>query len=120
MRRSSRSSCRRPRTSPRRRPPTLNATGKGKSKLLKGSYDLLESINVHLYGPVGSAISLSFTRYTPDGHKHLLCDGLYSVTNNDGRWGIQMASTIFHEADFIGVEYPDAEQEDIRRNQNYL
>jgi hypothetical protein len=101
-------------------PPTLNGTGRGKSKLLKGSYDLLESINVHLYGPVGSAISLSFTRFTPDGHRHLLCDGLYSVTNNDGRWGIQMASTIFHEADFIGMQYPDAEQEDIRRNQNYL
>jgi len=101
-------------------PPTLNATGKGKSRLLKGSYDLLESVNVHLYGPVGSAISLSFTRYTPDGHRHLLCDGIYSVTNNDGRWAIQMASTIVHEVDFIGVEYPDAEQADIRGSQNYL
>jgi hypothetical protein len=59
-------------------------------------------------------------RYTPDGRRLRLCDGLYSVTNNDGRWAIQMASTIFHEAEFIGVDYPDAEQADIRGNQNYL
>ena len=101
-------------------PPSLNATGKGKSRILRGSYDLLESINVHLYGPVGAAISLSLTRYTPDGHTLLLCDGIYSVTNNDGRWAIQLASTIVHEADFIGLQYPDAEQADIRGSQNYL
>jgi hypothetical protein len=101
-------------------PPTLDASGKGRSRIMPGSYDLLESINVHLYCPVGGAFSLSFTRYTPDGHKLLVCDGIYSVTNNDGRWGIQMASTIFHEVDFIGVAYPDAEQADIRGNQNYL
>jgi len=101
-------------------PPSLNATGKGKSRILRGSYDLLESINLHLYGPVGAAISLSFTRYTPDGHTLLLCDGIYSVTNNDGRWAIQLASTIVHEADFIGLQYPDAEQADIRGSQNYL
>ena len=101
-------------------PPSLNGTGKGKSKLLRGSYDLLESINVHLYCPVGAAFSLSFTRYTPHGHKLLVCDGIYSVTNNDGRWAIQLASTIVHEADFVGLAYPDAEQADIRGNQNYL
>ena len=101
-------------------PPSLNATGKGLSRIKAGSYDLLESVNVHLYCPVGGVYSLSFTRYTPDGHKLLLCDGIYSVTNNDGRWGIQLASTIFHEVDFIGVKYPDAEAADIRGNQNYL
>ena len=101
-------------------PPTLNGSGKGKSRIKAGSYDLLENINVHLYCPVGGAFSLSFTRYTPDGNKLLVCDGIYSVTNNDGRWGIQLASTIFHEVDFLGVTYPDAEQADIRGNQNYL
>jgi hypothetical protein len=101
-------------------PPTLDASGKGKSRILPGSYDLLESVNVHLYCPVGGAFSLSFTRYTPDGHKLLVCDGIYSVTRNDGRWGIQLASTIVHEAEFLGVAYPDAEAADIRGNQNYL
>ena len=101
-------------------PPTLNFTGKGKSRVMPGSYDLLEGINVHLYCPVGGAFSMSFTRYTPDGRKLLACDGIYSVTNNNGRWAIQLASTIFHEVDFIGMKYPDAEQADIRGNQNYL
>jgi hypothetical protein len=101
-------------------PPTLNGTGRGKSRILRGSYDLLEGINVHLYCPVGAAFSLSFTRYTADGHKQLACDGVYSVTNNDGRWGIQLASTIVHEVDFLGVSYPDAEMATTRAEQNYL
>src|SRR5688572_15140942 len=50
-------------------PPSLNGTGKGRTKILRGSYDLLEGVNVHLYCPVGGAFSLSFTRYTPNGHK---------------------------------------------------
>ena len=101
-------------------PPTLNSTGRGTSRIMPGSYDLLENMNVHLYCPVGTVISLTFTRYTPDGRTLLRCDGVYSVTNNDGRWAIQLASTIFQEADFLGVAYPDAEQADIRGNQNYL
>ena len=101
-------------------PPSLNGSGRGPSRVMRGSYDLLESANVHLYCPVGGAFSLTFTRYTPDGHRLLVCDGIYSVTNNDGRWGIQLASTIIHEVDFIGMTYPDAEQADVRGNQNYL
>ena len=87
---------------------------------MRGSYDLLESINVHLYCPVGGAFSLSFTRYTPDGHKLLVCDGIYSVTNNDGRWAIQLASTIVHEVDFRRRDLSGRGAADIRGNQNYL
>jgi hypothetical protein len=101
-------------------PPTLDPSGRGKSRIMRDSYDMLESINLHLYCPIGGAFSLSFTRFTPDGRRLLACDGIYSVTNNDGRWGIQLASTIFHEVDFIGMTYPDAEAADIRGNQNYL
>jgi hypothetical protein len=101
-------------------PPTLNGTGRGETRIMPGSYDMLESMNVHLYCPVGAAFSMNFTRFTPDGHKLLVCDGIYSVTNNDGRWGIQMASTIFHEIDFLGVTYPDAEAHELRTGANYL
>ena len=101
-------------------PASLNATGKGKGRILKGSYDLLENINLLLYCPVGSAFSMTFSRYTPDGYKQLVCDGVYSVTNNDGRWGIQFASTIVHEADYVGLRYPDAEEAATRAEQNYL
>src|SRR5580765_2224331 len=100
-------------------PPSLNP-GSGKSRIMPRSYDLLEGINVHLYCPVGAAFSLSFTRYTPDGYKLFVSDGVYSVTNNDGRWAIQLASTIVREADFIGVTYPDAEAAATRAEQNYL
>lgn len=101
-------------------PPSLNGTGKGKSRIMRGSYDLLESVNVHLYCPIGGVYSLTFVRYAPDGHKLLTCDGIYAVTNNDGRWAIQMASTIVHESGYENIRYPDAEQADIRGNQNYL
>ncbi len=101
-------------------PPSLNATGRGPSRINPGSYDLLESANVHLYCPVGGVFSLSFKRYTPDGHKLLDCDGIYSVTNNDGRWAIQLASTIVHERGYEGYPYPDAEVAERLGSQGYL
>jgi hypothetical protein len=101
-------------------PPSLNGTGKGKTRIAVGSYDLLESVNVHLYCPVGGVFSLSFARYTADGHKLLECDGLYSVTNNDGRWAIQLVSTIVHERGYEKYPYPDAEISERLGSQGYL
>jgi hypothetical protein len=98
----------------------LNATGKGKSRVAKGSYDLLESVNVHLYCPVGGVFYVSFTRYTADGNKLLDCDGIFSVTNNDGRWAIQLVSTMFHERGFESNLYPDAEETHRIGSQSYL
>src|SRR5262249_1139284 len=43
-------------------PPTLNTTGRGRSRIMPGSYDLLESMNVHLYCPIGTVIALTFNR----------------------------------------------------------
>lgn len=101
-------------------PPTMNGTGKGYSRIAKGSYDLLESVDVHLYCPVGGVFSLKFARYTQDGHKLLDCEGIYSVTNNDGRWAIQMASTIFHERGYENIQYPDAAMTNQVGSQGYL
>jgi hypothetical protein len=101
-------------------PPSLNGTGKGKSRIARGSYDLLESVNVHLYCPVGGVFSLGFTRYDADGDKLLDCEGVYSVTNNDGRWAIQLVSTIIHERGYEGDPYPDAEMSDRLGSQGYL
>ncbi|GAB1268795.1 hypothetical protein NBRC116493_20480 [Aurantivibrio infirmus] len=101
-------------------PATLNGTGKGYSKIAEGSYDLLESVNVHLYCPVGGVFSLSFARYTKDGNKLLDCDGLFSVTNNDGRWAIQLVSTLVHERGYEKNQYPDAEMTHRVGSQGYL
>ena len=101
-------------------PPTLNGTGKGATRIAKGSYDMLESINAHLYCPVGGVFSLGFTRYQSDGDKLLDCEGVYSVTNNDGRWAIQLVSTIIHERGYERYPYPDAEESERLGSQGYL
>jgi len=104
-----------------RNPPiSLNSTGKGKTGIAAGSYDLLESVNVHLYCPVGGVFSLSFARYTAEGSKLLDCDNLLSVTNNDGRWAVQLVSSIVHERGYEGYPYPDAELTERLGSQGYL
>ncbi|GGG56741.1 hypothetical protein GCM10011403_12370 [Pseudohongiella nitratireducens] len=104
-------------------PPCFSETGNralGQRAMLPGSYDMLEGINVHLYCPVGGVFSLKFKRFTPDGHKLMECDNLLSVTNNDGRWAIQLISTIFHEAGYENNTYPDAEVAYRLGSQGYL
>ncbi|HBX37116.1 MAG TPA: hypothetical protein DEG76_07460 [Pseudohongiella sp.] len=104
-------------------PSSFSPTGNraiGQRALLPGSYDLLEGVNVHLYCPVGGAFSLKFTRFSPDGHKLMECDSMISVTNNDGRWAIQLISTIFHEAGYEKNTYPDAEVAHRLGSQGYL
>lgn len=101
-------------------PPTLNASGRGFTRIAEDSYDLLENINIHLYCPVGGVYSLDYSRYNAQGHKLFDCQGVYSVTNNDGRWAIQLVSTIWHEAGYEDNEYPDAEMTDRIAGQGYL
>lgn len=101
-------------------PPTLNTTGRGRTRILAKSYDMLESVNANLYCPVGGVFSLGFTRYQPDGDKLFDCEGIYTVTNNDGRWAIEMVSTIIHERGYEGDPYPDAELGARLGSQGYL
>lgn len=72
-----------------------------------GSYDILDGIEVFTPDPISVNFSLGYSRYASDGKKLLRCEGIYCVTNNDGKWGIQLMSTIFTPADMIGVSYPD-------------
>lgn len=101
-------------------PPTLNASGRGFTRIAEDSYDLLENVNIHLYCPVGGVYSLDYARYNAQGHKLFDCQGVYSVTNNDGRWAIQLISTLWHEAGYEDNEYPDAEMTDRIAGQGYL
>lgn len=101
-------------------PPSLNSTGKGPSRITANSYDILEGLDVHLYCPVGGVFSLKFARYKPEGDKVFECEGIYSVTNNDGRWAIQLVSTIIHEPGYENYPYPDAEMYDRLGSQGYL
>lgn len=75
--------------------------------LKPGAYDIFEGLEVHNVDPNLCAMSMVYTRYGPDGNKLHRCEGIYTVTNNDGRWAIQAMSTIFTPAHMIGVVFQD-------------
>ena len=100
-------------------PPSMNVTGKGDHLIKPGAFDILDNLELHLYNPVGAGLSLSYSRFGPDGNKLLLCHGIYAITNNDGKWGIHMMSTIFTPADQAAVVYNDAVEAFLRRGENW-
>ena len=65
----------------------------GQSQILPGSYDLLNGLELQTFSPVGAGLSMSFIRYTQDGRKLATCEGIYAVTNNEGKWAIELVST---------------------------
>jgi hypothetical protein len=90
-------------------PPSLNTTGKGANKIRKGSYDILDGIELLCYTPVGAGVALNYSRFDANGKKLQGVYGIYGMTNNDGKWGIEFMSTIFRPADQLHLNY-DAEQ----------
>jgi hypothetical protein len=76
--------------------------------LKPGSYDVLDGIEIFNSDPVAVNLSLNYNRFGPEGHQLLRCQGIYCVTNNDGKWAIQAMSTIFTPAHMIHVEYGDS------------
>jgi hypothetical protein len=75
--------------------------------LKPGAYDVLDGLEVLNFDPVLVGMSLRYNRYGSDGKKLLRCEGVYSVTNNDGKWAIQMMSTIITPAKMAGVTFTD-------------
>jgi hypothetical protein len=90
-------------------PPSLNTTGKGANKIRKGSYDILDKIELLCYTPVGAGVALDYSRFDANGKKLQGVYGIYGMTNNDGKWGIEFMSTIFRPADQLHLDY-DAKQ----------
>lgn len=89
-------------------------------RIAPGSYNLFHSIDVPLFCPVGSATTLSFHRYSAGGNKLLECEGLFAVTNNDGRWGVELVSTIMKPTPHVDVPQPDAEMAAVRAGQDSM
>jgi hypothetical protein len=56
---------------------------------------------MHIYSPIGAGLTLEYSRYEPNGNKLFSVHGIYGVTNNDGNWGIEWASTIFKPANQV-------------------
>jgi hypothetical protein len=90
------------------------------SELRPGSYDILDGLELHTYNPVNVEIALSFTRYRKDGHRIGVCHGIYAVTDNDGKWGLQLSSTMFIPEHFLGISYADALQTHLRRGEDWM
>jgi len=101
-------------------PLSMNVSGQGPNLVEKDSYDMLDSLEVHTYNPVNVGLSLCYSRFGPDGKKQLECKGIYGVTNNDGKWGIECMSTIFTPADQVDVVYKDAIDATLRLQQNWM
>jgi hypothetical protein len=76
--------------------------------LKPGCYDVLDGIEIFNSNPVAVNLSLNYNRYSADGYKLLRCEGIYCVTNNDGKWAIQAMSTIFTPAHMVHVAYNDS------------
>lgn len=72
-----------------------------------GAYDVFESIETLCVDPVNCAMAMVFNRFDSHGRRTLRCEGIYSVTNNDGRWALQAASTIWTPDRMVGVVYDD-------------
>jgi hypothetical protein len=86
-------------------PPSLNTTGKGVNKIRPGSYDILDGIELLTYTPVGAGVALNFSRFDANGKKLQGVYGIFGVTNNDGKWGIEFMSTIFRPAEQLHLDY---------------
>ena len=69
---------------------------------------MLDGIEIFNSNPIAVNLSLNYNRYNSDGYKLLRCEGIYCVTNNDGKWAIQAMSTIFTPADMLHVAYGDS------------
>jgi hypothetical protein len=76
--------------------------------LQPGCYDVLDGIEIFNSNPVAVNLALSYNRFSAAGHKLLRCQGIYCVTDNDGKWAIQAMSTIFTPAQMIHVQYGDS------------
>src|SRR5262245_37693478 len=75
--------------------------------LKPGAYDVLEGFEVLNFDPKVCAMSMVYNRFGADGRRLHRCEGIYAVTNNDGRWAIQAMSTIFTPDRMVGMVYPD-------------
>ena len=90
------------------------------SWLRAGLYDVLVGIEVLQFNPVMCNASMIYDRYDENGKLVHRCEGVYLVSNNDGKWAIQVFSTIFTPAMSIGVQWPDALAIAFRPRMNHV
>jgi hypothetical protein len=107
-------------------PPSMNMSTKPDNQFRfpgacrPGMYDIMDNLRLHTYNPVNVGLELCFTRYRGDGYRLGIYEGIYGVTDNDGKWGIQLSSVIFTPTEFIGVTYNDAIDAHLRQGRSSM
>jgi hypothetical protein len=101
-------------------PPSIHEDSKPDSQLRPGTYDIIDVLQVHTFNPVNVGLELSYSRYRADGYRIGINQGIYAITNNDGKWGIQLSSIIFTPTEYIGQHYHDAEEAMLRQGRTSM
>ena len=101
-------------------PPTIFESDKPDSQLRPGTYDIIDVLQVHTFNPVNVGLELSYSRFRADGYRLGINQGIYAITNNDGKWGIQLSSIIFTPTEYIGQHYNDAEEAMLRQGRTSM
>jgi hypothetical protein len=96
-------------------PPSLNVNA-----LAPGSFALLSGIEVLLFDPVRVGLAMSFSRHRKDGTQLVECGGVYAVTKNNGKWALELSSTIFRPTDQLHVVYDDAVENALRLGREWM
>ena len=101
-------------------PPSIFESAKPDSQLRPGSYDIMDNLQLQTFNPVNVALELCCTRYRADGYRLGINQGIYAVTNNDGKWGIQLSSVIFTPTEYIGDKFNDAVEAHLRQGRTSM
>jgi hypothetical protein len=96
-------------------PPSMNVSSKPDSQLRPGTYDIMDNLKLQTFNPVNVGLELCYTRFRADGYKVGTNQGIYAITNNDGKWRIQLSSIIFTPTEYIGQTYQDAVEAYLRQ-----
>jgi hypothetical protein len=102
-------------------PPPSMKVGTGVDATLKpDTYDILDNMQLLIYSPIHAGLELTYMRYRGDGQKLGTSQGIYGVTNNDGKWGIQLSSLLFTQAGWENVERNDVKTVQYNNERNTM
>jgi hypothetical protein len=96
-------------------PPSTRVSTSPDSQRRPGMYDIMDVLQLQTFNAINVGLELSYTRFRSDGYKVGTNQGIYSITNNNGKWGIQLSSVIFTPAEYIGQIYNDAIEANLRQ-----
>ena len=85
-----------------------------------GVFDLFMGIETHTSDPVRAGLTMSYSCHKTDGEKVVVCDGLYVATNNGGRWGLEISSTISTPIEHLGIQHQEAIDNVFKRGRDWM